>query len=208
MRCYFGSFLSFLAIAVIFASPEMEAQVKSRGWKGPQKAMHVGQNSPLQMKGEETITSSGLRYWDIQAGTGQAAAKGRIVKIHYRGWTLDGKEFVNSVTEGRQRIVPGTSPGGTIRNLGSPEGAALRPIGRMDCAAPAVLLPIQFANPGLTAGPISLRPFGPPSDVSRQKPTMVLGIGIVIGIAIVMEWSHGVSSILDSDGDCDPEHHS
>jgi FKBP-type peptidyl-prolyl cis-trans isomerase FkpA len=42
-------------------------------------------------------TPSGLRYQDLEQGTGTEATPGRTVAVHYTGWLADGREFDSSV---------------------------------------------------------------------------------------------------------------
>jgi FKBP-type peptidyl-prolyl cis-trans isomerase FkpA len=42
-------------------------------------------------------TRTGLRYQDLQAGTGVEARAGNTVAVHYTGWLSDGREFDSSV---------------------------------------------------------------------------------------------------------------
>ena len=42
-------------------------------------------------------TASGVQYWDLKAGTGDAASKGKLVTVHYTGWLTNGKKFDSSV---------------------------------------------------------------------------------------------------------------
>src|SRR6185436_20953901 len=44
----------------------------------------------------ETTTPSGLKYTDIEAGTGKAAQVGQKAKVHYTGWLKNGKKFDSS----------------------------------------------------------------------------------------------------------------
>jgi peptidylprolyl isomerase len=43
-----------------------------------------------------TTTPSGLKYADLQVGTGAVAAAGQRVAVHYTGWLTDGKRFDTS----------------------------------------------------------------------------------------------------------------
>ena len=45
----------------------------------------------------ETTTPSGLKYTDLQAGTGATAQSGQKVKVHYTGWLKNGQKFDSSV---------------------------------------------------------------------------------------------------------------
>ncbi|MBI2339645.1 MAG: FKBP-type peptidyl-prolyl cis-trans isomerase [Deltaproteobacteria bacterium] len=52
-----------------------------------------------------TTTPSGLKYEDMQAGTGAIATSGKVVSVHYTGW-LDnngakGAKFDSSLDRGR-----------------------------------------------------------------------------------------------------------
>ena len=58
-------------------------------------------SSPTKVEGEPTTTDSGLQYWVIQAGTGDTAAAGNRVRVHYTGWLTNGKKFDSSVDRGR-----------------------------------------------------------------------------------------------------------
>lgn len=42
-------------------------------------------------------TASGLRYQDLETGTGPEARPGTSVAVHYTGWLTDGREFDSSV---------------------------------------------------------------------------------------------------------------
>jgi FKBP-type peptidyl-prolyl cis-trans isomerase FkpA len=52
---------------------------------------------PAHVSGPGVTTASGLQYWDIKAGTGATAEKGKKVVVHYTGWLTDGKKFDSSV---------------------------------------------------------------------------------------------------------------
>ncbi len=45
----------------------------------------------------EKITDSGLKYEDLAAGEGTAAAAGDTVVVHYTGWLTDGTQFDSSL---------------------------------------------------------------------------------------------------------------
>jgi FKBP-type peptidyl-prolyl cis-trans isomerase len=63
-------------------------------------------SSPTTVEGEGTKTASGLEYWDIKVGTGDTAAKGQQVRVHYTGWLTDGKKFDSSVDRGQPFVFP------------------------------------------------------------------------------------------------------
>jgi FKBP-type peptidyl-prolyl cis-trans isomerase len=44
-----------------------------------------------------TETASGLRYLDLQAGSGAIARPGQIARVHYTGWLQNGQKFDSSV---------------------------------------------------------------------------------------------------------------
>ena len=43
---------------------------------------------------------SGLQFEDLQVGTGEQAASGNTVSVHYTGWLEDGTQFDSSVERG------------------------------------------------------------------------------------------------------------
>ena len=51
-------------------------------------------------------TASGLKYVDLVAGTGNEAASGHRVKVHYTGWLKDGRKFDSSVDRGQPFEFP------------------------------------------------------------------------------------------------------
>ncbi|MEC8278091.1 MAG: FKBP-type peptidyl-prolyl cis-trans isomerase, partial [Myxococcota bacterium] len=52
-------------------------------------------------------TESGLAYKVISSGTGDAKpASTSVVRVHYSGWTTDGKMFDSSVMRGRPATFP------------------------------------------------------------------------------------------------------
>lgn len=56
---------------------------------------------PTQVSGSGTTTASGLQYWDIQMGTGETAASGQPVSVHYTGWLTSGEKFDSSLDRGQ-----------------------------------------------------------------------------------------------------------
>jgi len=52
-------------------------------------------------KGKVTTTESGLKYEDLEEGTGETAKKGDVVEVHYTGWLTDGRKFDSSLDRGQ-----------------------------------------------------------------------------------------------------------
>jgi FKBP-type peptidyl-prolyl cis-trans isomerase len=75
--------------------------------------------APTKVTGAGTTTKSGLQYWDIKVGTGDAAVSGKPVRVHYTGWLTDGKKFDSSVDHGQPftfklgagEVIPGWDEG-------------------------------------------------------------------------------------------------
>lgn len=73
------------------------------------------------------VTASGLQYIVTQQGTGAKPNKGEKIKVHYRGFTLDGKEFDNSFDRGQPfmfkvgmaQVIKGWDEGLMLLNAGS-----------------------------------------------------------------------------------------
>jgi FKBP-type peptidyl-prolyl cis-trans isomerase FkpA len=57
--------------------------------------------APTKTTGKPVVTKSGLKYFDLKAGTGAEATAGKKVKVHYTGWLTDGKKFDSSVDRGQ-----------------------------------------------------------------------------------------------------------
>lgn len=76
---------------------------------------------------EQTVTTpSGLKYVDLQTGTGAEAKAGQNVKVHYTGWLTTGAKFDSSVDRGQPFSFP-LGSGRVIR--GWDEGVAGMRIG-------------------------------------------------------------------------------
>jgi FKBP-type peptidyl-prolyl cis-trans isomerase len=75
--------------------------------------------APTKVTGDGVKTASGLQYWDIKVGTGDAAKDGDHVKVHYTGWLTSGKKFDSSVdahqpfdlTLGKGEVIKGWDEG-------------------------------------------------------------------------------------------------
>ena len=103
---------------------------------------------------------SGLEIWDVKEGTGDPAVKDAVVRIHYTGWTTDGKEFDSSVTRGKvatfpltklipgwKEGIPGMKPGGT-RRLKIPSDLAYGDDGRPPVIPPKATLIFEIEYVG------------------------------------------------------------
>jgi peptidylprolyl isomerase len=47
-----------------------------------------------------TVTASGLKYYDMEIGSGPMTQVGVTVDVHYTGWLTDGRLFDSSIPEG------------------------------------------------------------------------------------------------------------
>ena len=103
--------------------------------------------------GELTTTESGLQYVILQAGDGpKPKGPQSNVKVHYSGWTVDGKQFDSSVERGQpatfplNRVIPGWTEGvgdmkvGEKRKLVIPYNLAYGETGRPPVIPPKALL--------------------------------------------------------------------
>ncbi|MES9989345.1 MAG: FKBP-type peptidyl-prolyl cis-trans isomerase [Candidatus Thiodiazotropha endolucinida] len=67
----------------------------------------------------EKITDSGLKFEDLNKGTGDIAITGNRVSVHYTGWLLDGDKFDSSLdrnqpfdfTLGKGMVIAGWDEG-------------------------------------------------------------------------------------------------
>ncbi len=68
---------------------------------------------------ELTTTKSGLKYKDLTAGSGATAVKGKVARVHYTGWLVDGSKFDSSLDRnepfefkvGEGRVIKGWDEG-------------------------------------------------------------------------------------------------
>lgn len=74
---------------------------------------------PPPVSAEPTVTASGLKMIEIEAGTGDEAQKGKTVSVHYTGWLADGTKFDSSLDRGQTlsfvlgagQMIPGFDEG-------------------------------------------------------------------------------------------------
>ena len=70
-------------------------------------------------EGDYTITDSGLKYVDMETGSGEAAKAGDQVLVHYTGWLEEGTKFDSSLDRGepfpfglgQSQVIPGWDEG-------------------------------------------------------------------------------------------------
>ncbi len=115
---------SAIATALVFiAAAALSAQTTH---KRPAAPARPNTNAPTKVTGDGVKTDSGLQYWDIKAGTGDAAKEGDHVKVHYTGWFTTGKKFDSSVdanspydfTLGKGEVIKGWDEGVTGMKVG------------------------------------------------------------------------------------------
>jgi peptidylprolyl isomerase len=113
-----------VAIAVL-AAPLVFAQSKSQSSKSgkwshrPPNTTIIALSHPTRVSGDGLSTPSGVKYWDIQTGDGNPAAKGHVVEVLFRAWVEGGKEFDGSTsrdkptifTLGVGQVIPGWEEG-------------------------------------------------------------------------------------------------
>ncbi len=66
----------------------------------------LGVGGSMAESNQEVTTPSGLKYVDQVVGTGDAAAAGQNVSVHYTGWLENGKKFDSSVDRGQPFSFP------------------------------------------------------------------------------------------------------
>lgn len=74
------------------------------GGEGQAAAAPAGAAPAAPTKIEEsqfTTTPSGLKYADLQQGSGAEAAVGKEVSVHYTGWLTNGTKFDSSLDRGQ-----------------------------------------------------------------------------------------------------------
>ena len=98
---------------------------------------------PPSVSGEPVETGTGLKYLEIEPGSGDSPEPGQTVVVHYTGWLEDGTQFATSVGGqpfsfqiGVGAVIPGWDEGvatmqvGGKRRLIIPSDLAYGPAGR------------------------------------------------------------------------------
>lgn len=91
MTKYVAAIAIILALMAVFAVAQSAAR----------KSTTPNTNAPTKVSGDGVKTPSGLVYWDIRVGNGEAAKEGSHVRVHYTGWLTNGKKFDSSVDAGK-----------------------------------------------------------------------------------------------------------
>jgi FKBP-type peptidyl-prolyl cis-trans isomerase FklB len=101
--------------------------IKELKAKAAEANVAIGEKFLEDNKGKEGVvtTESGLQYKIITAGTGAVPTKEQQVKVHYRGTTIDGKEFDSSYKSGKPatflptRVIKGWTEALQLMPVGS-----------------------------------------------------------------------------------------
>jgi len=98
---------------------------------GSGQAMSDGSNGTAEDPDLKEITP-GVKYRDLKEGVGDPCPPGAGVKMHYKGWLVDGTEFdsgknkdfkLTGLIQGWQEGIPGMKPGGIRKLVISPDKA-------------------------------------------------------------------------------------
>jgi len=82
---------------------------------------------PPEVSGDTVTTDSGLKYIDVEEGTGEMPQEGQTVVVHYTGWLQsDGTRFDSSVARGTPsevvlsvgKVIPGWVEGISTMKVG------------------------------------------------------------------------------------------
>ncbi len=66
----------------------------------------MSSTAPSNVAGAKTTAANGLVMEDMKVGTGDVAAAGKTVSVHYTGWLKDGTKFDSSVDRGQPFEFP------------------------------------------------------------------------------------------------------
>lgn len=62
-----------------------------------------------------TVADNGLKYYDLKAGTGAEAQKGKNITVHYTGWLTSGKIFDSSIIKKKPFTIKPLGGGQVIK---------------------------------------------------------------------------------------------
>ena len=91
-------YIEAIAIMMPLASTFVLAQSATK------KPAASNTNAPTKVVGNGVRTPSGLVYWDIRVGTGEAAKEGSHVRVHYTGWLTNGRNSIVQSTRANPSI--------------------------------------------------------------------------------------------------------
>ena len=91
MTKYVAAIVILIALTAVFVLAQSAAK----------KSAAPNTNAPTKVAGDGVKMPSGLVYWDIRVGNGEAAKEGSHVRVHYTGWLTNGKKFDSSVDAGK-----------------------------------------------------------------------------------------------------------
>lgn len=83
--------------------------------------------APTEVPEEDyTTTESGLKYYELEEGTGPSPEAGQTAIVHYTGWLEDGTRFDSSLARGRPfpfavglgQVIPGWDEGVSTMKVG------------------------------------------------------------------------------------------
>ncbi len=133
MRWYLAFAVALFGLAAL--APTSFAQEKKDDKKKEEKKDTTFEFPDIEAK-EWKKFDSGMKYWDVKEGKGDAVVAKATVKVNYVGWLTTGKKFdssidrkepisfsLNRVIKGWGQGVPGMKPGGVRRLLIPPEMA-------------------------------------------------------------------------------------
>ena len=104
-------------------------------------------DGPPTVSAEPVTTGSGLKYVDIELGSGDSPEPGQTVVVHYTGWLENGSKFDSSVDRGQPFSFP-IGAGRVIR--GWDEGVATMQL----CGQRRLIIPPDLAYGASGQGPI------------------------------------------------------
>ncbi|HSJ56186.1 MAG TPA: FKBP-type peptidyl-prolyl cis-trans isomerase [Anaerolineae bacterium] len=93
-------------------------------------------DSPVEVDAADYVESdTGLKYYDLQEGSGAEAEPGTVVMLHYTGWLGDGTKFDSSIDRGSSvsfplgegAVLPGWEEGVTGMKVGGKRQIVIPP---------------------------------------------------------------------------------
>lgn len=99
-------FLSIFSLLLSCASSPKNSETLRSSSEASTKILTIKETPRIVASSDYQTTTTGLKYYDFQVGSGAKPRTGQTVEVHYTGWLKNGTSFDSSLTRGRPLSFP------------------------------------------------------------------------------------------------------